>query len=73
MSKTGLSLYGFAIIENTPENVKKVMTPYGNREVEITDEDMTALKEGKLLFFTDGEYGTFVSYTGTDGIVSENN
>ena len=33
---------------------------YGNSYIRITEEDIQALRDGKVLFFEDGEYGTFV-------------
>lgn len=42
-----------------PENVDKVASKYGNRYVEITEEQIEDLKAGKILSYVD-EYGFFI-------------
>lgn len=35
---------------------------WGMSHIRITDEDIRALKEGKYLYYTDGEYAQVISY-----------
>lgn len=35
-------------------------SPWGNSYIVITEDDIAALRTGKILFYTDGDYGTFV-------------
>lgn len=48
----------FRIVEKGLES--SVSSPWGNSFVTITEEDIQALREGKVLFHFDGEYGTFI-------------
>lgn len=50
----------FVQIENERNIINKHASPWGNSGVTITEEDIAALRAGKLLFYFDGEYGTFV-------------
>lgn len=60
--------YSFTIIENTEEAIQKACTPYGNSSVTMGLDDITALLTGKLLFYSNGEYGTFVELDPNIGI-----
>lgn len=48
------------VIENTPEEISKVCSPWGNSNVTLELSDIFALFAGKLLYHFDGEYGTFL-------------
>ena len=37
---------------------------WGLSHIQITDEDIKALKEGKFLYSSDGEYAQIISYKG---------
>lgn len=50
------------IIENTYEAGKERESLYGSRSIKLTDEQIDALKEGKLLTFNDDEYSTFIGH-----------
>lgn len=59
---TGLSLERFKVVD--PANkaaVKSASSPFGNSEIGITEDDISALRKGKLLVYNDGECGTFIS------------
>ena len=51
----------FYTINNTKREIKKTET-YGTSCLLISDEQIAALKEGKLLVHDDGEYTTIVKY-----------
>lgn len=53
-------MYSFCSIEPTEEEIAKYSSKWGNRWVEITDEDIEDLRNGKILRYSDGEYATFV-------------
>lgn len=44
------------------EEMDEHQSRYGNSYVEITTENIMQLLEGKVLFYNDGEYVTFVSF-----------
>lgn len=52
--------YTFSVIENTQEDISKVASPWGNSSVTMTLSDIFALLSGKLLYYFNGEYGTFI-------------
>lgn len=51
------SLEGCCIIETVEDND---FSPFGNSYVEITEEDIAALRKGKVLKHCDGEYCHFL-------------
>ena len=48
------------IIENTDEAKDRYDRFYGESILELTNEHITALKQGKCLATNDGEYSTFI-------------
>ena len=48
----------FIVIE--PNEKEEYESKWGNRYVGITLDDITALLSGKVLYYNDGEYSTFV-------------
>jgi hypothetical protein len=50
------------IIENTREAAKKFGHGFGSDVTTLTDEHFAALKAGKALAMTDGEYSHFFVY-----------
>ena len=58
----------FISIENEDEQIRKVSSPWGNSFVNITLEDVEALKAGKVLCHDDGGYCTFVKLKQTGDI-----
>lgn len=48
----------FNVIEAS--ETKAYASPLGNSYLIITEEDIQALRNGKVLYHDDGEYGTFI-------------
>ena len=48
----------FNVIE--PSEMRDYASPWGNSYLLITEEDIQALRSGKVLHHDDGEYGTFI-------------
>lgn len=40
--------------------VREIQSAWGNSYLHITEEEIKALREGKVLHHDDGEYGTFI-------------
>lgn len=40
--------------------VREIQSCWGNSYLHITEEEIKALQEGKVLHHNDGEYGTFI-------------
>lgn len=58
--------YGwFHVIKNTKKDIKATET-WGTECLLITDKDIEALKENKLIYHDNGEYTTIVRYKGED-------
>lgn len=55
----------FRIVEKGEES--KVSSPWGNSFCTISEEDIAALREGKVLYHFDGEYGTFIELASEEG------
>lgn len=55
----------FDIMENTKEKIKEYEnTGWGQEELVITDKEIEALKQGKILGHHDGEYTHIIKYKG---------
>ena len=48
------------------EDVCERRSPYGNEFVIITQKQISAMKAGRVLYITDGEYGTFLILEGSE-------
>lgn len=44
------------------ENYETIDALWGLTHIKITDDDIAALKEGKCLYYDDGEYAQIISY-----------
>lgn len=55
--------FDYQLKECDMEDVCKEVSSYDNYLFEITDEQIDALKSGKVLYFED-EYGYFIAYKG---------
>jgi hypothetical protein len=53
----------FTILEATDEAAEKYGFAYGSDLSILTDEHIQALKDGKMLAFSDGEYHHFLIYS----------
>lgn len=49
------------IIESHQMDSKK--SPWGNNFLRVDMSHITALLDGKVLFYHDGEYGTYIAYS----------
>ena len=52
----------FVQLDNTEEARREFGYGYGSDHTIITEDDIKALRDGKILAFSDGEYSHFIVY-----------